>query len=486
MPMANAQLRSGRLPRGIVRLRAMFSGSPLFARIAWGIVIGFLLLHVISGSYQAHQSLVNQATQLVLSIAERARVIDGLTADRADRTDAFEKISDASFSISLAAQPARLPEGERAWHSEALVRERAKIGLGELGFNPDDVIFSFIFKRGEPRLVLSLPASTVATDDWLVVSASARPARWQRHAAGLIWTTLLALMILGLVLWATRRFTRFLPAFVSAAERVGSMAGTEYLPEAGPRELRRLGVAFNNMQDKIQAHEQERRTMLGAVSHDLRTLVTRLSLRLEDAHALPARDKVRDDLESMTRIVDEALAFSRDESSDEALVKLEFLSLVQTVIDSRNEALTVVGRADGVAGDDVVEGVLGAGDPVYIQGQPVGLKRALLNIVDNAVIYGGSVTVRLWVQAQSVIVEVADAGRGIAPADQQAVLRPYVRLEESRNRATGGTGLGLAIANKVISRHRGTLKFVTAEDGAEVGKGRSRFAVRIELPLSAG
>lgn len=441
-------------------------GITYFSRIAWAIGIGFVLLHAGIALYHANESLVSQATDLVVATAERARVVGELTADHADQSLALAKISGPNFAVFRSKTPELRRKSQRSWHREPLIRKRVTEGLLGLGLAPEDVRFHFDFHRGDARLRLSL--RTESSGDWLVVDTTARPARWQRHIAGLVWTACLALLIFALVFWVTRRYTRTLPVFVAAAERVGHLGTMEPLPEdSGPREIRRLGSAFNRMQERIKAHEHERSTMLGAVSHDLRTFITRLSLRLQNEPEIKSADKMESDLRAMMHIVDEALAYSRDEVSDEEPVALELSSLLQTMVDDHNE----------ISLDDAprVEGVLCDADAVRIVAQPLALQRAVQNVIDNALLYGGSAAVAVRVTTDAAVIVVRDQGNGIPEADQERVLKPYVRLEESRNRDTGGTGLGLAIASNVLRRQGGSVTFETLDEG---------FCVLLQIPLA--
>lgn len=281
----------------------------------------------------------------------------------------------------------------------------------------------------------------------------------------MLWTTLFALLVLAGVLWGTRRATRILPMLATAAEKIGSFGATEPLPVTGPKEVRRVSLAFNQMQERLRQHERERGTMLGAFSHDIRTLVTRLTLRLEPLVQHDDRLKLEADLTSITHIVDEALAYSKDEVSDEPRTKIDLTSLLQTLVDD-------------VPGASFAPGSLDSKAAVTLVGQPQALKRALMNLLNNAVLYGEQALVNWTLLRNAVgeqfVIDIADAGPGIPEADQQRVLEPYVRLEGSRNRATGGSGLGLAIVHNVVRRHRGTLSFKRDDAG---------FHVRMALPL---
>lgn len=228
------------------------------------------------------------------------------------------------------------------------------------------------------------------------------------------------------------------------------------LPEnRGPREVRRASRAFNTMQERVHSLINQRTQMLAAVSHDLRTIATRLQLRIEQIPDENVRAKAENDLDAMTVILDESLAFARDLSITEPMAVLDLRSLLQTVVD---DVADIGGDAE-----------LQVDTPVRIRGQAVALRRAFMNLIDNAVRYGQCARVTL---GSAAVVEIRDQGPGIAPKDVERALAPFVRLEESRNRDTGGTGLGLAIANNVIQRHGGKL---------EVSQTPAGFVVRVDL-----
>ena len=157
-------------------------------------------------------------------------------------------------------------------------------------------------------------------------------------------------------------------------------------------------------------------------------------------------------------MLDEALLFARDDATAEAPATIDLASMMQTLVDDQTDLGAEVKLQMDVH--------------PYVAGQPTALKRALSNVLDNAVRYGGSAEVQVIAPAT---VRIIDAGTGMTPEEANRAVEPFVRLEGSRNRDTGGTGLGLAIASNVIKRHGGTLGFSHTEDG---------FCAEIQLPVS--
>ena len=256
----------------------------------------------------------------------------------------------------------------------------------------------------------------------------------------------LALLVLLLViaLYVTARsITRPLSRLVSAAESLGRNVRQPKLEEKGARELRDAARAFNTMQDRLQRYLDSRTRVLAAMSHDLKTPLTRLRLQVEttlDDPAIQARfGKELDEMESMVR---GALALFRGLDDDETLAPIDINALVGTLRSEFTE----------MGADVTVEGE--AAQP--LMGKPQALRRLLTNLVANAVKFG--VRAKIIVEdGEALVIRVRDEGPGIPPDELERVFEPFYRVESSRNRDTGGTGLGLSIARDVAQAHGGSL-----------------------------
>jgi len=432
---------------------AVKGGSSLFSRVAWGIVIGFLLLHGGTLMFYNHEKMVGEASAFAASSAERALTV----AEAAQtRPELLALLSTPSFSLSIENEPKEPPR--RVWpHSDevgSVLIER----LSAIGFeNPDNVRFWYRVGSRGMHLVLQLPQD----NRWLVVEADGAGATGHTVVAT-FWTTVLGGTILFAVLWATRRFTRILPRLALAAERVGRDSNLPALPETGPKEIRRLTRAFNAMQERVTELLAQRNTMLGALSHDVRTLVTRLNLRMDSLEDEALREKSRADVSAITTLLDEALAFARDEAEVEQPLAVDLPSLLQSLLDDESD----LGARTSYAG--VTEAVVVAA--------PTALRRAFGNLIGNAIRYGGAVAVTVALDESNgwLVVDVTDPGSGISAEDQARALEPFQRLEPSRNRGTGGAGLGLSISRTIIERQGGSLEFLNSADG---------FTVRVRLLL---
>ena len=261
---------------------------------------------------------------------------------------------------------------------------------------------------------------------------------------------LVALLVIALYI-AARGITRPLSRLATAADNIGRGLRQPKLEEKGARELRHAARAFNTMQDRLHRYLDSRTRVLAAMSHDLKTPLTRLRLQVEtqiDDPALQARfGKELDEMESMVR---GALALFRGLNDEEAPEPVDINLLLETI---RGEFVEM--------GKDVtVEGsALGP-----LPGKPQALKRCITNLVSNAVNFGTRARILVRNGAQLEI-SVCDEGPGIPPEELEKVFEPFYRLESSRNRDTGGTGLGLSIARDVAQAHRGSLILLNRPEG---------------------
>jgi signal transduction histidine kinase len=286
---------------------------------------------------------------------------------------------------------------------------------------------------------------------WLNFAAPAF--RWQPFTSSrLFWPlVLITLVVIGVAVWAVWRATKPLALFAGAAERLGLDVNAPPVSERGPREVRRAARAFNEMQERLKTFVHDRTRMLAAISHDLRTPITRLRLRAEFVEDAEQQRKMLADLDEMEAMIAATLAFARDDASQEDLKPLDLAVLLQSLCDDRADA-----------GDSAVyEGP----EHLAFSGRPMALKRAFANLIDNAVKYGAAASVHLTASANSLTVHVRDDGPGI-PADQlEKVFEPFHRVEGSRSRETGGTGLGLAVVRSMIRAHGGEVRLANRPTG---------------------
>ena len=266
---------------------------------------------------------------------------------------------------------------------------------------------------------------------------------------------LAALAIVAASVWAVRRLTAPLTTLAAAAEQLGRDVNAAPLPETGPLELREAVHAFNVMQERLQRFVRDRTLMVAAMSHDLRTPITRLRLRAEFVEDEEQRRKMLGDLSDMESMVDSTLAFTREEANSEGLASVDLVSLLQNICEEREGATLELGPG------------IDARLPYVCR--PMAVTRCLANVVDNAVKYGRFARVRLLDAPGAVTVEVDDEGPGIPLGDHERVFAPFVRLDASRSRDTGGTGLGLTIARTIARAHGGDVTLANRpENGLRV------------------
>jgi signal transduction histidine kinase len=275
---------------------------------------------------------------------------------------------------------------------------------------------------------------------------------------------LLLLFIAVTSAWTARRLAAPITDFGRAAERLGVDSDAPPLAERGPRELRGAMRAFNQMQQRLRRFIEDRTQMLAAMSHDLKTPLTRLRLRAEFVQDEEQQRKMLADLDAMSAMIDSTLTFARDDSQREAGMLVDLGALVENVCENAIDA----GGKVSVA----------APRGLNVTCRPTAVARALANLLDNAVKYGGCAWVDLSREVERVVILIDDDGPGIPAEEQENVFAAFYRLEPSRNPDSGGVGLGLAVARTIAREHGGD---VTVSNRAAGG-----LRVRVELPVLIG
>ncbi|MGH8159746.1 MAG: sensor histidine kinase [Rhodanobacter sp.] len=307
-------------------------------------------------------------------------------------------------------------------------------------------------------------ALTIELADHSWVQFSAHERIWSLNAGRRDLLHTIFVLVSGLLTAgiASRRLARPMERFARAAERFGADVHAPPMPVAGPAEFRTAIHAFNEMQARIQRFVVDRTDMLAAISHDLRAPLTRMRLRGEFIDDPEQQRKLFRDVDEMQAMVNAALNFFRDDSEEELPTRFNLSELIDTVLDDFRDV------GERVSYD-------GPRNQVYF-GRPWALRRAIANIVDNAVKYGGGASVSLSVSSHAIHLSIDDEGAGIPEELHDAVFRPFFRAEPSRNRQTGGVGLGLSSARSTIRGHGGEISLVN-----RMPKG---LTVNVTLPLS--
>ncbi len=221
--------------------------------------------------------------------------------------------------------------------------------------------------------------------------------------------------------------------------------------EGRPHKVRQAAHAFNEMQARIKRLLSDRTQMFAALSHDLRTPLTILRLRAEFIEDEEQHAKMLADIADMEAMINATLAFLRDEGAQEASKAIDLAATLTTMCDTLADA-----------GHDVAF----SGAPrALLHGQPMALRRAFRNLVDNAVKYGNRARVVLRIDTERIVVEILDDGPGIPAEEREKVFQPFYRMERSRSRETGGFGLGLTMARSTIRTHGGDVTLADRPEG---------------------
>ncbi len=304
--------------------------------------------------------------------------------------------------------------------------------------------------------------ASIRLEDGRWATVSPPSGLWSPWHTRMLLTFLGTLALLLPLAWLmARRLARPIRLFAQAAERLGSDPHAPPLDVTGPAEVRDAAHAFNDMQTQLNRYVEGRTQMVAAIAHDLRTPLTRLRFRAEQADP-DIRDRMAEDIEQMNGMISQALAYVRGETVREDRVPLDLSALAASVVDDLTEI-----------GADIT---FTAAQPVHIAGESLNLRRALANLVENAVKFAGSAQVTVTTEAGLGVVTVSDSGPGLPPGELETVFEPFQRGEKSRNRDTGGTGLGLAVARSVARAHGGDVVLFNRDGGG--------LAARMTLPLS--
>lgn len=253
----------------------------------------------------------------------------------------------------------------------------------------------------------------------------------------------LQLMSLIIAAWyGAKLLSRPIQRLSDAAERLSLDLDSPPLEESGPREARQAAATFNLMQQRIREQVKQRARMLGAVSHDLRTPLSRLKLRLEQIDDTKLQGQMRQDLNDMIHMLDATLSYLHEQRTSESLHWLDVQALVESLSENAQDQ-----------GSDVQS----SGECAPLQVQPMAFRSCLNNLIDNALRYAGSAHVELTDSPRELTIRVIDHGPGIAEDKREAVFEPFYRLEGSRNRNSGGVGLGMTISRDAAVRLGGQL-----------------------------
>lgn len=299
----------------------------------------------------------------------------------------------------------------------------------------------------------------LADGSWLMIAPSDEgltSLHYLRNILGLVGTLF---FVAAFSIWMARSIVKPLTNLAAAAERLGRERETTPISGMKLPELAAIADTFNEMQARLKKFVDERMQMLAAISHDLRTPLTRLRLYAESVPNKGQRGQILSDISDMETMVSTSLAFMSDDIHREPYSTVDVASLLISQCDNFIDA----GRTVSYKGPDHAR----------LSCRPVALRRALSNLIDNGCKYGGRVCVSLRDETTFLVIDIRDNGPGIPEDQAERAFAPFQRLEASRNRETGGTGLGLTIARDVVLGHGGDIRLIHDDKS---------FLVRVELP----
>lgn len=417
------------------------------------LAIAFVALLIGTVIYQLTQHLnVEQeakSDQTVNAIKVRLPILERIKPEELQDFVATTSICHKGFSVSEARYKSHsnTPEADeiRALIAEELRRPKKDISVSYADFSEDDFAYAQC-ESGE----FDFPVAGI------VVSARMDSGKWlnievHAHKFELIGdqlvSTLRIILFFFLVgaaaLFLIRRLTRPLSKLTEAASSFGSDLKVEEIIETGPIDIRQAIRSFNTMQREVRDEIKRRTHMLAAVGHDIRTPLTGLRVKAELIEDEEIRDDIVRSIQKMERITESALDYVRGESRSEPKQNVDLRALIESECSEFEE----LGETVTFSGNQ----------PVHYRCRPVALGRAIRNLIDNAVKYGGGATVEL-VNGKGIIhIRVLDEGPGISDHRISEAFDPFTRLSQARESEKGGFGLGLSIAKAIVDGHDGTL-----------------------------
>jgi signal transduction histidine kinase len=415
----------------------------------------------------APHTITGQITTLVVLSVAVALLISFISAFALLNTGRRERVGPPPFTIvPLAAAAASDDE------IAAIVKNAARIGIAADWLRGDKAkaLISqsrpneeFLERQGRefPRSLRG-PAGQVVVPlrngDALAIRDPVRESRSplpRFFAVRAIYAFSIAVIcILGLCVYAAYFITAPLMSLAKVAETIGRGAGVRRkVPEKGPVEIVRVAQALNEMQNRIQSLLDERTNMLTAISHDLRTPLTRMKLRAEKFKSAGGSDTAAkgmfDDIARMEQMLSETISYLRDDTKSEEIVAVDLPSILQTICAE----LSDLGKAISYNGPA----------RLVCYCRPSAISRAISNVIDNALKYGTMTSVSLsTLSPGKVKIEITDDGPGLCYSHRVRAFEPFFKVDHSRNGASEGFGLGLSIARKIIKSHMGTIELSEA------------------------
>lgn len=413
----------------------------LFARVTLIIVIGLAIAQLLTFAairYERGMAMRElMMTGIERDIASSIAILDRLPA--AERAGWLARLERRNYRFMLGgsvtgAAPASPSSQELSAAIVTALRPFEVVKVAQAGDTQDSLRMQVNLSDGS-HVIVDARRVGMPVSDWVM------------------WVLLVQLAVLAGCAWfAVRLVTRPLARLAAAADGLGPDLNAQALVEGGPTEVAHAARAFNAMQRRIAGYMSERVEILAAISHDLQTPITRMRLRTDLMENEKDKVKFRHDLDEMNALVREGVTYARTlHGTKEPPCRIDADALFESMVSDYEDS----------------------GQPVYLEGRidepivtrPNALRRILVNLVDNALKFGSDVRIRVRRDGDRLTVSVLDNGPGIPPDQLEAVLKPFYRVEGSRNRSTGGTGLGLAIAHQLASAMAAQLSLHNRSEG---------------------
>lgn len=419
---------------------------------------------------------VAQAINFALILRERRSALFGqITAPASARlVDAAERLRDGRFGAQMDRRDRRMririeprnpiPPG---LPRRADVEDRTRLAMREANLNVAEVVSGVrklstddpTFRRmnpGRAERMKQMGAELIVAvhlpgQGWLTLRTG-----WPQNDRALIGaliaqTLILYIAVLIPVLWVGYRVGRPLRKLATAAREFNPSDPGEPVEERGPSDVRAVIAAYNALSRRVTAMLDEKDQMLGAIGHDLRTPLAALRVRIESVEDDEDRARMADTIDEMNRTLEDILSLARLGRPSEPPTDTDVSALIDAVVDDFRDLGAPVEYDDGRR--------------LIMRIRPALMRRAVRNLIENAVKYGGEAQVALKPESDAVRIEVADNGPGIPPEQIAAVFDPFTRLDASRNRSTGGVGLGLTLARAIVREAGGDISLANRRGG---------------------
>jgi signal transduction histidine kinase len=347
-------------------------------------------------------------------------------------------------SAAIAAIAARATQAAQAGYALVPLTPHGLFGLASAAYVEGDFV----------------AALRVAPGRWITVQPAPEgfPNSWERRV--LLWFAVSFAMVAPIGYLFAQRLAAPLAAFSAAAERLGVDPSGPVLALRGPAEIGRAAAAFTLMQQRLKRYIDDRTAMVGAISHDLRTPLSRMRFRIEDGPP-QYRSALLRDVSQMEEMISAVLIFIRDASEPGVRERVDLRSILECVVDD----------AAMVGGDAVLD----PGVPVSVQVDSLGVQRVVSNLVENALKYGHSAHVRMFTEGDEAVTEITDQGPGLPDEELERVFLPFYRAAPSRTLDKGGIGLGLAVSRSIARAHGGDVRLYGGAQG---------LVAQLRLPLA--